>query len=836
MSGAPSPRIFLSAWRMLRRDLASGELFILLIALVLSVCAMTSVSFIVERAGKGFAAQANQLLGADVVLRSDTEIKPDQAKLANIAGLQSAQTVSLLSMIQSKDNLRLSELKAISAHFPLRGKIELVNAPENLAAQGFAPKPGHAWLTRAGATQLDVKVGERLRVGQLQLQVDALIAAEPDVSLDYFTSQPRLIFNLEDLPRTGLIQEGSRASYRLLVTGSAAATQVFSAAAKASLRRGQSLESVQDARPQLRAGLARGEQFLSLAALVSVMLAAVAVAMAAKRHAARHLDGCALMRCLGASQSTITQIYLTQLALLGLIASAFGIVLALALQAVVCDLLARRLGITLPSASVRPAFEGMAVAFAVLASFAAPPVLALRAVPALRVLRRDLPSTELSGLVLAVFGLAGIAALMLWKAQSIKLAGIVLAGILLTLGVLALAALALFALVKLLRKRLRGAWRYGLANAGRRQGASVVQVCALGLGLMMILLLGFVRTELISAWQKQLPANTPNRFLIGVQPDQTEPLAAALQAAGVRKPDLFPMIRARFIARNGVAITEQSFAATDVRAARLAEREFNLSAADSVQADNQITAGTFWQPGETSAQISVEQELAQTLGWKLGDLVRFDIAGEIWEVRISSLRQVQWESMRPNFFVIAPLATVKALPASYITSFYLPAEHTGKLERGIIGQFPNLSLIDLDAILGQLKRTADQVAAAVQYIFYFTLLAGLLVLLAAISASQDERLQEGALMRALGASSRQLRLAQLSEFAVLGGISGLIAAIAANALTALLAKQVFDFVWQPNWRMSLLCAVGAALLVVLSGLIATRRILKVPPGLVLREL
>jgi putative ABC transport system permease protein len=506
------------------------------------------------------------------------------------------------------------------------------------------------------------------------------------------------------------------------------------------------------------------------------------------------------------------------------------------MQAAIGAVLARALGVDIPPAGLTPAIEGYAVGLAVLAGFAVPPVLALRRVPALRVLRRDVPVSEPSAWLVGGAGLAGVAAIVWWKAGSLKLGAVVLGGIAATLLALAVLAIGLIVALKGLRPWLKGAWRYGLANVGRRRAASVAQVSAIGLGLMAILLLTVVRTDLISRWQAELPADAPNRFIINVQPDQLAEVRAFLTEAGLSNAGLYPMVRGRLTHVNGQEVTAQTYADRGLRAQRLAEREFNLSATDRLAEDNVVTAGRFWSPGTARAdEISVEEGIARTLGWSLGDRLTFDVAGESYTATITSLRRVTWESFRPNFFVIGQPSAIDALPRSYITSVHV-GEHQRAAMNELVKRFPNLSVIDIEATLDQVQATADQVAKAIEYVFWFTLVAGLLVMVAAVTATQDERLLEGGVMRVLGASRRQLRQAQLAEFAVLGLIAGLVAAVAANAIAGAIATRVFEMNWLPDWRVAAVGALIGVVAVTLTGLGATRRIVTTPPSQTLRAI
>jgi putative ABC transport system permease protein len=832
-------KLFSLAWRQLRRDLAAGDIRILVAALVLAVIAVTSVGFVTDRAGRALAIEANRLLGGDAVVRGDAPIAGKIRDAAQATGLQRAETVELPTMIRlgqgDTAQLKLGELRALSEGFPLRGEFRIADAEGERTVEG-SPASGSLWLSRAGADALGAKPGDMIGIGSVQLRLAALVLQEPDGAIDYFNVAPKVFIALGDLPATGLIQPGSRATYKLVIAGDAPAVEAFAKTSRAALGRGQRLETITDARPEIRSALDGASRFLGLAALISVVLAAVAVAMAARRHSERHLSGAAVMRCLGASQRTLVAIHIGELLILGLLASLIGVAVAFALQWGVGAWLSAELKIDIPPASVWPALQGMAVGLVVLLSFGAPPVLALRRVPALRVLRRDLDATEPSAWLVALAGFGGLAALLWWQAGSATLGLTMLAGIALTLAALALIAYALILLVRRLRSRLRGSLRYGLANVSRRAGTSIAQVSALGLGLMALLLLTFVRTDLLDRWRLSLSPDAPNRFIINVQPDQMADVRAYIASQGVSAPELYPMIRGRLIERNGKAVTGQDYAGNGDRARRLAEREFNLSSAESVRDDNKIVAGKLWPPKRLAKpELSVEEEFAVSLGWKIGDRVAFDIAGQRFDATITSFRTVDWQSFKPNFFVVASPGALDGYPASYITAVKVPPEAT-KFTAGLVSRHPNLSVIDVDAIITQVKSIGDQVAMVVQVVFWFSLAAGVLVLMAAVSASQDERLREGGVMRALGGSRRQLRMAQASEFAAIGLLSGLVAAVAASILAGVVSVQVFDLPWEPDWAMAATGAGIGMLAALLAGLFATRRVLDVPPSLVLREL
>lgn len=815
------------AWRMTRRDLASGEVLVLVASLVLAVAAITGVGFVTDRTASALAREANQLLGADAVLRDDEPIAPALRERAVQEGIVASASATFPSMLRSGTRFKLVEVRAVEAGFPLRGALE---QDEGVPIPNGPPARSEAWVGERLAQAWALRIGDRVKLGASELAIARIVTREPDAAFDYFDVAPRVFVNLGDLAATGLVQEGSRIGYRLGVAGEPAGVARWIAAAKAGLGKGTRLETIADARPELRRALARADRFLGLAALASAILAAIAIAMAARRHAARHLDSAAVLRCLGATGRDLLVLTLTELGLLLAGASIVGIGIAWGIQAGLGGWLSGLLGTELPAPSWRPAFEGFGVALVLLAGFALGPVLRIRRTPTLRVLRRELEPAEPRALLTLLAGLAALGGLLAWRANDATLALAVLGGIVATAAVLGLAAWALLGAIRKFSRRAPAGIRLGLVAATRRRAQSTAQVVALGLGLMALTLLTLVRTDLLARWREDSLRDVPDRFLVNVQPEQVETIRAQLGIIGVEAPQLFPMIRGRLADVNGVRPRAAKHA--EDRASRLAEREFNLSAASALGDDNTVVEGRFPAPVPS---WSVEARFAAALGWKVGDRVAFDVAGRRVEAPIGSLRTIEWESFRPNFFVLGPPELVVGLPASYIGSFRAPPRGDAALSP-VLAQFPNVTVIDVGRIVGQITRIAEQVSRAVEYVFLFTLAAGVLVLLASVLASQDERLREAAVLRALGARRRILVIAQLAEFGTLGFVSGAIGAGAAAAVSVVLATQVFEMPARLNWLVVLGALAIGVLLVVSFGSVATRRVLRAPPAESLRTL
>jgi putative ABC transport system permease protein len=629
------------------------------------------------------------------------------------------------------------------------------------------------------------------------------------------------------------VQTGSRIRYRLQIAGSAEAVDAYRDWVAVRLEPGQRIEGIRDARPEIRSALERAEKFLNIAALVSVLLAAMAIALAARRFLQRHLDACALMRCLGASQGQLMRMYFAHFTLLGLAASVIGCVIGALAQQALAYWLGTLVAVDLPQPGMLPLLQGMVIGLALLLGFALPPVIALGHVPTMRVLRRDLGTPDGRGVAGYLLGYAIIAGMIFWKASDLRL------GLFVVLGFSG-AMLVAGALAWLLLKGVSGlrnsgiSWRFGIANLRRRPLGTVVQVIALGLGLMALLTLTLIRNDLLHAWEASLPPDAPNRFLVNIQDDQVVPLKRFFAENKVAEPLLHPMIRGRLTQINGGSVSAADYA--DERAKRQIEREFNLSWAATMPTGNRITAGQWWpQAGAPREQYSMEDAIAQRLGVKLGDKLTFDIAGTPLSATVTSLRKVDWDSFNVNFFMLAPPGLLEGQPVSYITSFYLPPRNA-ELLGALIGQFPNLLVIDVAQVMAQVQKMMTQVSKAVQFVFLFTLLAGLLVFYAAIASTQDDRMQQAAVMRTLGASRAQLTRAHLAEFAVIGALAGLIAAAGASGLGYVLAVKVLNLNYNFSplaWVMGVVCGSAG---IAIAGYFGTRRVLATPPMRVLREL
>jgi putative ABC transport system permease protein len=824
------------AARMLARDWRAGELRVLALGIVLAVAGVASVAFFADRVRQALTREANQVLGADVLLTADHPWSPEVREEIARRGLRSAEALSFVSMARAGEEALLASVKAVTPGYPLRGKLRIASGLDAADAEtDTVPRPGEVWLDERLMAALKVRAGGTMELGSARFRVGALVTLEPDRGVSFMNFAPRLMMNIGDLPATGLVQAGSRINYQLLAAGGREQVDPFLQWVAPRIGRGERLDSLENARPEVRAGLDRAQQFLGLTAMLAVILSAVAIALGTRRYTRRHLDGYAVMRCLGAGQRALFALFAWEFALLALAASGAGCLLGFAVQAVIGWSLASLIPGALPQPGPWPALQGLATGFALLLGFALPPLLQLKEVPALRVIRRDVGPPRQSAVAVYVLGLVAVFALLFWQAGDPRLASYVFGGFaaaFASFAVIAWAALRLAGRLGTAGGPLHVSWRYGLASLARRPAANSVQIVALATGLTAILILTFIRSDLLDSWKKRLPPDAPDRFIVNIQPEQLRPLADFFERNGVRAPQTYPMVRARLVAINGRQVGAGDY--SDERARRQIEREFNLTYLSQMPGDNKLSEGAWFTPEDLSAgAISVEYWIAERLGIRRGDRLEFLAAGKTFSAPVTSVRRLDWDSMRPNFFFIATPALLADFPASYVTSFHAPAD--ARLTLRLSQAFPNFTVIDVGAILRQVQAVMDQLIGAVQLVFLFALAAGVLVLYAALLATQDERTHEAAVMRALGASRAQVLATQRAEFAVLGTIAGLLASLGATAIGWTLAARVFELDYAWNGRIWLAGPVLGLACVLFNVWAGARAALSRPPMAALRE-
>ncbi len=826
--------MILQALRMTWRDWRAGELRFMFVALVIAVGALCSVGFFVDRVGNGLQRDANQLLGADLVLDADHVLPTSfQQQLDHLDHLQHAHTTSFISMAMRADQSqsRLVAVRAVSPNYPLRGQLTLDSG--KIDQRG--PAPGTVWVDRSVLTSLQLAIGDPIQLGDATFTVTHLIVQQPDRGTSFINLAPVVLLAESDLPATNLIVPGARVSYHTLLAGDL--DQVHSAQRQLQKSiddgklKGIGIESFESGRREIGSTMDRAKQFLSLVSLLSALLAALAIALSARRFMLRHVDACAMLRCLGMTQNRVVALFLVEFILMGCAASVVGALVGYVGHIGLLIWLGSLVTTALPAPTLLPALQGIAIGLLLLVGFALPPLLQLRNVPHNLMVRRDTGAPKAHTLLVYALGLVMFALLLVWQTGNLKLAAYTLAGFVAGFIVFSLCAWLFLRLLKRLRGTFAHAsWRFAIDALHRRPAASIVQVVALSLGLMALLLLTVIRSDLLAAWRAATPVDAPNQFIINILPDQKQAVTDLFHKHQVAQPELYPMIRGRLIQVNQHDIGANDFEADNAK--RMVEREFNLSSMQVMPSHNQIVAGQWFHNNKPEA--SVEEGIAKTLKLKMGDLLRFDVGGQLIDVPITSLRKVEWGSMRVNFFVIIDPASAAGLPQTWITAFHLNPDQDA-LVPDLSRSFTNLTIIDTGAVLRQVQSVLDQVVAAVQFLFLFTIVCGVLVLYAALLSSQQLRLQEASLLRALGASKRQLSSAQWLEYGLLGSLAGLLAACGAATVGWVLAHQVFDFAFQPSPLLWLFGIVAGAVCALTGGWFGLRKILQQPPLTSLRE-
>lgn len=822
------------AWRLLLRDWRAGELRILFAALVIAVGATSAIGFFTDRLQRAMGSQSAELLGADLILRAPRPISEAWLKQAEQLGLRHGETLEFPSMVLHGAEMRLAGIKAVADGYPLRGSLRISDAPYGAERDSRRiPPPGEAWAEARLLPLLGMEVGETLALGDIELKMTQIVAFEPGAGGNFAALAPRLLVNHSDVERAGILGVGSRVSRNYLFAGELTALARYKQWLTPQLEPSHRLVDVREDRPTVGAALERAERYLGLASLTAVLLAGVAIAMGARRYSERHFDVSAMLRCLGASQRDILALYLPQLLLLGLLGSGLGVAIGAAVQAGLFALLHELLPVRLPPPGLLPALLGLLTGLVVLAGFALPPILRLRQVPALRVLRRDLTPMPLRAWLVYGAAIGAMTLLMGRYTGSTTLTLSVLGGTLAALLLLGVLAWLLLRASRALRHGAGVAWRYGLNNLWRRPWTASGQILAFGLTLMAMALIALLRNDLLATWQAQLPERAPNHFVVNVLPAEVERFAGFLREHRIDSAQLYPLVRGRLTAVNGTPV-EQVLAPGDDGGA--VNRELNLTWSATLQADNAIVAGRWWDAQDAGqALVSLEVKLAQRLGAQVGDTLLFNFGGSELAARVASLRTVKWDSFKPNFFVIFPPGVLDAQPATWMTSLYAAPGQRAAMAQ-MARDFPAVTVIDLERLMEQVRRIMEQVTLAVEYVLIFVLLAGFAVLYAALQASLDERLYEGALLRTLGASRYQLRAGHLAEYALLGLLAGLFAAAGSELIAWQLYSRVFQLDYAFKWPLWLLLPPLGALLIGAAGYWGTRHVVRRSPLAVLRAL
>ncbi len=811
----------------MRRWSKNPELLILVLAVVIAVAASSAVSLFSDRVGRALDDQSGEAFGADAAISSRDPLSDElMQKIAELE-LSTAKLVQFPSVAFRGEQSSLAAVKAVDATYPLRGKLRTTLEPfgvEQIESRG--PVSGEAWVDLRLWQELDLSLGQEIKVGGLDIKVTRLLSYEPDRGGGFSDLAPRVLMSTQDLAATGLVTRGSRVRYKNMFAGPADKIERL---AQLELPRGARLQTPKDGSVAIRSALDRARQFLDIAVLSAMLLASAAIAASAHQHGVRLRDEAAVMKALGATSARIARRALQRLLLLSLGAGAVGLALGFSAQAVVAHLASGLVNTGLPPVNPWLASWSIGLSLLLVFGFAAPPWLAARHTSPVRVFQRqsDRGNTRFAAIIAAI----AAAALIALHTGDLKLALIVLFGSLAAALVMALMAWMLVRGLAGLRSRGGTAVRFGLANIARRKLASVGQAVALGLALLALLLVGVVHSDLLKGWENRLPDDAPNQFLINIRTDQVSAVENFFTDRGFENLRLWPMTRARLVELRGETVNADSFEDPETR--RWINREFNISWTDEFDEDNRLIEGSWW-PEETHGQpwISVDDYAVERLNLKLGDTLKLQIADRELEVQVYNVRKVSWDSFRPNFFLVVAPGLIDPADAQWLTSFYLAPEARGML-RELINAFPNVTALDLEAMMNQVRSILDRVVGAVEFLFLFTLAAGLTVLLAAIEGTRAERVRESALLRALGASDNTIRLGLLAEYAVLGLVAGVVAAAAAQLIGWVLSERIFELPYRFSFLLWMSGALGGAVLVSALGWLSLRRTLSTSPRQVL---
>ena len=821
------------ALRSFGRELRSGEVLVLLAAVGLAVAALTAVGFLTDRISKSVARQANEVLAADLRLRSQEPVPDEWSRLAQEYNLATAPTMAFPSVVFAGDSSALATIKVVSDNYPLRGAVRVADTlfGEQRVVDGI-PATGEVWADGALLARVGADVGDFLAVGELDLRVAAVLTYRPDQSIGFASLAPSLLMNVEDISHSGLVGEGSRVSYALLVAGDEAAVAEFNEAIQDQLPEFIRIRSQEESSERAYNAADRAQRFLSLTAIISLLLSAVAVAMSARRFAHRRMDTVALMKSLGATQGFVISVALVQLVLLGLLGVIAGSVVGFVADDLLSRILVDLMQGDLPDPGMRPVFLASGSALVLLLGFALPSLLQLRDTPPLRVLRHDVMPPAPSRILVAGMSLAAVATLLYRSVGDVRMLVILIGGIIVMAAALYAVGRALVALLGRSRSGVGIAWRYGLANVARRGRDSAIQVVAFGVGLTVLLLLTLVRTDLLEGWRDTLGDDAPNHFLINIQPHEIDSVAAIFEENGVSVPTFTPLVRARMTTINDESVKDRSYPNDDGR--WLANREANLSWTAELSSSNELLDGEWWPVDyDGPPLVSIEQDSAVNAGLAIGDKLRFFVAGFEVEAEIASIRKINWDSFQPNFFLVLSPGALDGMPTTYISSMKIEA-HEQAMLIDLVRAHPSISVIDLGAILQQVRGIIEKASLAVQAVFVFTLAAGIAVLFAAVQSTIDERRFESAMLRALGARRRTVFAGVMAEFAALGLAAGILASAGASVLAAVVAVQLFELPYEFNPVLWLVGLSAGVFVVSVSGFFAARSSINAPPADVLR--
>ncbi|MFQ3323340.1 MAG: putative ABC transport system permease protein [Pseudomonadales bacterium] len=816
--------------RLLLREWRGGDLGILLAATALAVGIVTGIGMFAERLGGAINAQSSDLLGADLIVQTPRQIENDWFVRAT-DNLEVATGVSFPSMLSTGDNFQLAAVRAVSKTYPLRGTIRIAKSLfGDTSIVTTSPQQGEIWADARLLQGLGLDVGDKVELGDIDLTITAVLVSEPGGSTSGLA--PVALMSKADLAAAGVVQVGSRVIYFYYLSGTSEALAQAQKIIEENKLPEQRVYGVKQGRPQVAEAMERAEGYLLLGGALGLVLAGAAVAIASRRYTLQQESVVAVLKTLGTKSLAVVMLYMQQLIAIGLIAIVIGWAMGWGLQALIASFVVGVMNIALPAASVKPLLTGGVTGLVCLLAFAAPPLLTLGKVSPVRVLRKELSQSVGNAATAWLCGGVALFGLMLWYTGDAVITGAVFAGLIFAAVFVGGIAWLILRTTYWAGMQAGSVWRLATSSLRRRALENSIQIVIFTITIMLFLMLLLLRTSLLDDWQQQLPEGTPNHFLVNVADEEIEPLEQWMEEKGLSHAGLYPLVRARVIQVNNFDVNDiNNESDSNVNL----DREINLTWSATKPDDNEITAGQWWQDDVEQDEVSVEAEFAKRLGLKLGDELLFQLADQRFSAKVTSVRELDWEQMNPNFYLMFPQHVLADLPATFITSFYLPIENKRYLLE-LLRQFPTMAVFEVDAIIKQVRVIVGQVSLAIEAVLWLVICCGALVLIATVRASMEERLRESAILRTLGAQTRLISGGLALEFGLLGLIAGILAAAGAELMAGLVLVNSFEMEYSPQPAIWLVGPISGALLVGLLGFIASRKAVWQPPLLVLRDL
>ena len=822
--------------QLLKHELKRGELTIISFAIILAVATVFSLSGFSVQIKQALLNESTSFIAADSVLQTSRPIDAVVLAKSDALALQRAEQVLMTSIVFAQDEMLLADVRAISTAYPLRGEFIVNQQTVN------APAMGHVFVEQSLLNKLHLNLGDMLDIGESHFTISGIIDKVPDASFSVFTTGPKAFINIADLDKTELIQPGSRLTYKYLFAGEKSALKSFEQWMKPQLNDTQRWYDIQSKQSPLANALNRAEKFLSLASMLGIILAAVAVAVASRRYGQRHQSTVAVFKAMGASINHVRKVYYLHWTLLSLFSIILGLIIGYILQ--FAGLAAISQYISLNSSdnhiTLYPFVTAISTGAICAVAFAIAPLKHLIMTSPLAVIRgfsstlvyKNALFWQFVPAILALFVLLLMFSGDVMLTLALMLGGLIVSGVLLALSTLLMKA------GRVVGSQAGGAWHLAMANLKRRAKENSVQLVSFTIAIKLLLLILVMRGALLNDWQAQLPDNAPNLFLVNISGEQAPKVAEFIKREQITASDLYAVVRGRLTAINqdnvSQKVTKETDDKTDKSRAGIG-RELNLTWRESLPNENTIVEGEwFSDTNSVTAQVSVEETLAKRLNIVMNDELTFQLGSDVIKVTVTSIRKVNWQSMQPNFYMIFNAQVLADFPSTYISSLFVPASKKADLQH-FLAQYPTISLIDVDALITQLRSVIGQVTVAIQFILVLVVIAGCLVLVAQVQASMEERERELAILRTLGAKGSLLRNSVLMEFVALGAIAGLMASMAMELAVYLLQTQLFQMQASFHFEYWLLGIIAGASFVGFIGLLSCWRLLNLSSVTLIRR-